>query len=213
MRGLVVEGDNDDDVGNILRSFEVLKFGCSGAKKEAALWENSQKTGIESETRSSTTTISSTVDRPYRDRYHREREQHVADRADSYVEILDRSRVHPETYEWAHNMAVDALEIEDSKRSCNHDRLRDLDLEAFAQELSQQNFGSKGITLYDIRAELTCRYKDLRPPYMPLDRETVFFLLTKESPETFCEGQFDRTTALEILSISEKMVCTSAQRF
>ena len=31
----------------------------------------------------------------------------------SYTEVLDGTRIHPETYEWARKMAVDALEIDD----------------------------------------------------------------------------------------------------
>ena len=30
-----------------------------------------------------------------------------------YIEILDSTRVHPETYEWARKMAVDALEYDE----------------------------------------------------------------------------------------------------
>ena len=37
----------------------------------------------------------------------------LGDSTESYVEVLDGSRVHPETYEWARKMAVDALEYED----------------------------------------------------------------------------------------------------
>ena len=40
----------------------------------------------------------------------------------NYIEVLDGSRIHPETYEWARKMAVDALEYDEvsefySKRS------------------------------------------------------------------------------------------------
>ena len=31
--------------------------------------------------------------------------------SDTYVEILDGSRIHPEAYDWAKKMAVDALEM------------------------------------------------------------------------------------------------------
>lgn len=31
----------------------------------------------------------------------------------TYIEVLDSTRVHPETYEWARKMAVDALEYEE----------------------------------------------------------------------------------------------------
>uniref|UniRef100_A0A3P8TS79 Transcription elongation factor SPT6 n=1 Tax=Amphiprion percula TaxID=161767 RepID=A0A3P8TS79_AMPPE len=115
---------------------------------------------------------------------------------DSYIEVLDGSRVHPETYEWARKMAVDALEYDESAEDANPagaleeilenpERLKDLDLDAFAEELERQGYGNKGITLYDIRAELSCRYKDLRVPYRVPNTEEVFNLLTKETPETF----------------------------
>ena len=31
----------------------------------------------------------------------------------TYIEVLDGTRVHPETYEWARKMAVDALEYDE----------------------------------------------------------------------------------------------------
>ncbi|CAF87196.1 unnamed protein product, partial [Tetraodon nigroviridis] len=104
---------------------------------------------------------------------------------DSYIEVLDGSRVHPETYEWARKMAVDALEYDESAEDANPagaleeilenpERLKDLDLDAFAEELERQGYGNKGITLYDIRAELSCRYKDLRVPYRVPNTEEVF---------------------------------------
>lgn len=49
--------------------------------------------------------------------------------------------------------------------------------------------GNKSITLYDIRAELNCRYKDLRQPYQSANPEELFDMLTKETPETFYIGK------------------------
>lgn len=67
------------------------------------------------------------------------------------MEILDGSRVHPETYEWARKMAVDALEYDDDEGTNPAgaleeileapERLKDLDLDAFAEELERQGFG------------------------------------------------------------------------
>lgn len=37
----------------------------------------------------------------------------------AYVEVLDGSRVHPEAYEWARKMAVDALEYDDVTEDVN----------------------------------------------------------------------------------------------
>ncbi|XP_015684982.1 transcription elongation factor SPT6-like, partial [Protobothrops mucrosquamatus] len=124
----------------------------------------------------------------------------LGDSTDSYIEVLDGSRVHPETYEWARKMAVDALEYDESAEDANPagaleeilenpERLKDLDLDAFAEELERQGYGDKHITLYDIRAELSCRYKDLRSPYRAPNSEEVFNMLTKETPETFYIGK------------------------
>ncbi|KHJ99434.1 hypothetical protein OESDEN_00577 [Oesophagostomum dentatum] len=119
----------------------------------------------------------------------------VAEKTDAYVEVLDGSRVHPETYEWARKMAVDALEVDDSADPTTAleeilqapDRLKDLDLDAFAEELKRQGFGEKKATLYDISAELNHRYKDQRRPFVPLNDQELFTLLTKESKTTMEE--------------------------
>ena len=36
----------------------------------------------------------------------------ISDTTTNYIEVLDGSRVHPETYEWAKKMAVDALDYD-----------------------------------------------------------------------------------------------------
>ena len=69
------------------------------------------------------------------------------------------------------------------------ERLKDLDLDAFAKELERQGYGNKRITLYDIRAELSGRYKDLRTPYCSPSAEERFTMLTKETPQTFYIGK------------------------
>lgn len=122
----------------------------------------------------------------------------LGDSTEAYVEVLDGSRVHPETYEWARKMAVDALEYEDEDANPasaleeileSPERLKDLDLDAFAEELERQGFGNKCVTLYDIRAELNCRYKDLRAPYQSPTPEKLFDILTKETQDTFYIGK------------------------
>ncbi|KAL1440168.1 hypothetical protein MTO96_009978 [Rhipicephalus appendiculatus] len=91
----------------------------------------------------------------------------------AYVEVLDGSRVHPEAYEWARKMAVDALEYDDVTEDVNPaealeeilenpEKLRDLDLDAFA----------------------TCVLRS-GPP----NPEETFNMLTKETPQTFYIGK------------------------
>ncbi|XP_068086670.1 transcription elongation factor SPT6 [Anabrus simplex] len=131
----------------------------------------------------------------------------LGDSTEAYVEVLDGSRVHPETYEWARKMAVDALEYDDEDANPAGaleeileapERLKDLDLDAFAEELERQGFGNKSITLYDIRAELNHRYKDLRSPYTSPNPEELFDMLTKENPETFYIGKMVLATVIGI---------------
>lgn len=62
-----------------------------------------------------------------------------------------------------------------------------------------QGYGDKHITLYDIRAELSCRYKDLRTPYRSPNTEEVFNMLTKETPETFYIGTSPFTPLASVL--------------
>jgi transcription elongation factor SPT6 len=127
---------------------------------------------------------------------------------EAYVEVLDGSRVHPETYEWARKMAVDALEYDDEDANPAGaleeileapERLKDLDLDAFAEELERQGFGNKSITLYDIRAELNHRYKDLRSQYTSPNPEELFDMLTKENPETFFIGKMVLATVIGMI--------------
>lgn len=131
----------------------------------------------------------------------------LGDSTEAYVEVLDGSRVHPETYEWARKMAVDALEYDDEDANPagaleeildSPERLKDLDLDAFAVELERQGFGNKSITLYDIRAELNSRYRDLRVPFRSATAEEMFDILTKETPETFYVGKMILATVIGI---------------
>ena len=123
-----------------------------------------------------------------------------------YVEVLDGSRIHNEAYEWARKMAVDALEYDEDEGNPasaledilrQPDKLDELNLDAFAEELERQGFGNKQITLYDIRNELNAMYKDMRVVFMPPNEEEVFNMLTKESPKTFFIGKLSLVTVVK----------------
>ncbi|KAM3183126.1 hypothetical protein ACTXT7_010963 [Hymenolepis weldensis] len=117
---------------------------------------------------------------------------------DTNIEILDCTRVHPESYDLARQMAVDALEYDDNDDNDptlaleeimqDPSRLRELDLDAFADELARQDHGDKHITLYDIRKELNQRYRDYRDPFEPPTPEQIFSMITHETPETMHKG-------------------------
>ena len=112
-----------------------------------------------------------------------------------YINVLDGSRVHPEAYGLALKMAVDALEHDELAADAldkileNPEPLKHLNLGGYAEELEREGYGKKVITVFNIRTELRCRYKDLRVPYKVPDTEQVFEMLTKEIPQTFYIGK------------------------
>lgn len=118
---------------------------------------------------------------------------------DTYIEVLDSTRIHPEAYDLARKMAVDALEYDDTNEVPstgaleeimeNPENLKDLDLDAFADQLVKEGCGNKKLTLYNIREELNSAYKDHREPYVSPNAEQTFTLLTKETHETFSRGK------------------------
>ena len=80
-------------------------------------------------------------------------------RLNENVQLLDSTRIHPETYIWATKMAIDALEYDDDEDDSNvkqraleeimedPEKLRDLDLDAFAIELERQVSGTASVHL------------------------------------------------------------------
>lgn len=80
-------------------------------------------------------------------------------------------------------------------------RLRELDLDAFADELKRQEHGDKHITLYDIRKELNNRYRDYREAYQSANPESIFSMVTHETPETLHVG---RLVECRVLSVATR---------
>lgn len=131
-----------------------------------------------------------------------EEEEDESDRQDeaNFTEPLDSTRIHLETYEWARKMAIDALDLDENSEAANSRtalkeilenprRLKDLDLDAFANELMRTGHGNKRTTLYDIRQELIYRYRERRVPYSPMDNVQKFYCLIKETQNTFYKGK------------------------
>eukprot|EP00771_Trimastix_marina_P001044 gnl/Trimastix_PCT/2089.p1 GENE.gnl/Trimastix_PCT/2089~~gnl/Trimastix_PCT/2089.p1 ORF type:complete len:1618 (-),score=369.71 gnl/Trimastix_PCT/2089:90-4475(-) len=115
------------------------------------------------------------------------------------VDVLDDTRVHPESYHLAKRMAQDALQadeedfdedeerrqifVEEIMRS-DSERLNYLDLDAFARVLEENGRGKKRSTLYDIRAEMQKPFKEYRHPYHDPTDNQLFYMLTNETEET-----------------------------
>lgn len=126
--------------------------------------------------------------------------------ADPDADPLDNTRVHPEDYDIARKMAADALELdeEDIKAETDEngpgaivrklfrdeaqDRVNDLILEEYAEQLEKNLNQRKRATLETIRAELQQPYEELRKQFALLSTDDVFTMLTGETSDTLAEG-------------------------
>jgi transcription elongation factor SPT6 len=125
-------------------------------------------------------------------------------------DYLDNTRIHPEDYEIARKIAADALDLdeEDVKAEVDEggpsavvrrllkenetnpgdDKLQELVLERYAEELERKFNQRKRATLETIRAELQMPYEELRRQFAPMTSEEIFTMLTGETRETLSEG-------------------------
>lgn len=121
-------------------------------------------------------------------------------------DYLDNTRVHPEDYELGRKMAADALELdeEDVKAEVDEggpgaivrklikddeqEKVNDLILEEYAEQLERNYNQRKRATLETIRAELQQPYEELRRNFTLLEDDDIFTMLTGENQESLCEG-------------------------
>lgn len=119
---------------------------------------------------------------------------------------LDNTRVHPEDYELGRKMAADALELdeEDVKaemdengagaivrrlfKNDEQDKVNELVLEEYAEQLESKYQQRKRATLETIRAELQAPYEELRRNFGLLTIPEIFTMFTGETSKSLCEG-------------------------
>jgi transcription elongation factor SPT6 len=142
------------------------------------------------------------------------------DKQDENSEVLDGTRIHPEDYELGRKMAADAMEYdeEDVTQLVNsggpsaviaellnghEDKLNELILEDYADEL-ESNFGQrKRATLETIRNELINPYQELRSDFKRLSVADIFTMLTGETKESLQPGM---VVPVNIRKLSERFI-------
>ncbi|KAK9447616.1 SH2 domain-containing protein [Limtongia smithiae] len=126
----------------------------------------------------------------------------AAYRSGETTEILDSTRIHPEDYELAKKMAADALELDEEDlvdlegqggvvaqlMEDDPEKLNELILEEYAEELLKNFNQRKRATLEIIKDELQHHYFEQRKPFKLLTEEEVFTMLTGETPRTLAQG-------------------------
>jgi transcription elongation factor SPT6 len=137
-------------------------------------------------------------------------------------DYLDNTRVHPEDYELGRKMAADALELdeEDVKalvdeggpgavvrkliKDDEQEKVNDLILEEYAEQLERNYNQRKRATLETIRAELQQPYEELRRNFTtPLSDDEIFTMFTGETRESLCVGM---TVSVNIRVVKEDFV-------
>ncbi|KAI9719067.1 MAG: Transcription elongation factor spt6 [Candelaria pacifica] len=128
------------------------------------------------------------------------------DTAEASSDYLDNTRVHPEDYELGRKMAADALELDEEDIAAEveengpgaiirklikddaQEKVNDLVLEEYAEQLETRFNQRKRATLETIRAELQVPYEELRRNFALLSTNETFIMLTGETPESLIVG-------------------------
>ncbi|KAJ0797991.1 putative tex-like protein, HTH domain superfamily [Helianthus annuus] len=132
-----------------------------------------------------------------------------------FVDLLDDTRIHPESYGLAQELArdmymedgQDANDEEMLEMAIEHMRenphlLKRLEVDAYARS---RNFENKKDTLNHIRLELIQGFQDWRKPYMELTPDEEFYMFTGETEETLSVGKIVQATVRRVQP--EKAVC------
>lgn len=122
------------------------------------------------------------------------------------ADYLDNTRVHPEDYDLGRKMAADALELDEEdiaaetqengagaivrklKKEEAEDKVNDLILEEYAEQLDKNFNQRKRATLETIRAELQVPYEELRRNFGLLSTDEIFTMFTGETRDSLAEG-------------------------
>ena len=122
------------------------------------------------------------------------------------ADYLDNTRVHPEDYDLGRKMAADALELDEEDIEAEQaengagaivrklikddaqEKVNDLILEEYAEQLEKNFNQRKRATLETIRAELQLPYEELRRNFSLLSTNEIFTMFTGETPESLCDN-------------------------
>ncbi|KAI7733266.1 hypothetical protein M8C21_007241, partial [Ambrosia artemisiifolia] len=126
-----------------------------------------------------------------------------------FIDLLDDTRIHPESYGLAQELAKDMYnaDVQDDVNDEdmyemaiehvreNPDRLRSLQVDEYARSKNREN---KKETINRTRLELIQGFQDWRKPYAEPNPEEEFYMLTGESEETLSEGNIVQATVRRV---------------
>ncbi|KHN38799.1 Transcription elongation factor SPT6 [Glycine soja] len=147
----------------------------------------------------------------------RVRRSGLAASSSQFIDLLDDTRIHPESYILAQELAKDVYE-EDGTGDANDDDdalemaiehvrdrpsyLKNLDVEQYASGKKRQN---KIQTFYDIKRELIQGFQDWRKQYEEPSQDEEFYMISGETEETLAEGKIVQVTVRRVQA--QKAIC------
>lgn len=136
------------------------------------------------------------------------------------IDLLEDTRIHPESYVLAKKMAKDIyaeaapheineMDDDEQEMAIEHVRenprfLRTLDIDEYIKSISEEY--RKKETLRDIQKELLCGFSDWRTPYTEPSPDEEFWMLSGETEDTISEGRIVQVTVRNIQE--SKIICT-----
>ncbi|CAL0332811.1 unnamed protein product [Lupinus luteus] len=153
----------------------------------------------------------------------------LAASSSEYIDLLDDTRIHPESYAVAQELAKDVYD-EDGTGDANDDDdaldlaiehvrerpsyLKNLDVVEYAtakeeqkkkQQSSLVNLLKKIETLYDVKNELIQGFQDWRKQYEEPSQNEEFYMISGETEETLAEGKIVQATVRRVQA--QKAIC------
>ncbi|CAK8543008.1 unnamed protein product [Lathyrus sativus] len=147
----------------------------------------------------------------------RVRRSGLAASSSQFIDLLDDTRIHPESYILAQELAKDVYD-EDGTGDANDDDdalemaiehvrdrpsyLKNLAVEEYAKDNNRQD---KIETLYDIKRELIQGFQDWRKQYEEPSQDEEFYMISGETEETLAEGKMVQVTVRRVQA--QRAIC------
>ncbi|KAJ4828346.1 Transcription elongation factor spt6, partial [Turnera subulata] len=146
----------------------------------------------------------------------RVRRSGLAASSSQFIDLLDDTRIHPESYGLAQEMAKDVYEQDNGEANDDDDalemaiehvrdrpnKLKTLDLATY---LGDKNRKNKRQTFEDIRRELIQGFQDRRKPYKEPSQDEEFYMISGETEDTLAEGRVVQATVRRV--VGPKAIC------
>lgn len=141
----------------------------------------------------------------------RVRRSGLAASSSNFIDLLDDTRIHPESYGLAQELAKDVytMDVGDEINNEEEDML-EMAIEhvrekphllrgvnAYEYAVDKQRQGKKE-TLNDIRLELMQGFQDWRRPYVEPSQDEEFYMISGETEETLSEGRIVQATVRRV---------------